>query len=136
MRKLLISAFAFVAVCIMTACGGSVEQSGPRSVAEKSVECLKNKDFKGYVDLMYFPTEGKKAEEIEQTKAMYVSMLQNKYQEATKKDGDIKGYEFVSEEVKDSVATVKMVVSYENKTDTTDVKLKNKEGKWFLDAGK
>lgn len=136
MRKLLISAFAIVAACIMAGCGGSVDGNSPRGVAEKSVECLKNKDFKGYVDLMYFPTDGKKTEEVEQTKTMYVSMLQNKYQEATKKDGDIKSYEFVSEDVKDSVATVKIAVTYANKTDTTDVKLKSKEGQWYLDAGK
>lgn len=136
MRKLLISAFAIVAACIMAGCGGSVDGNSPRGVAEKSVECLKNKDFKGYVDLMYFPTDGKKAEEVEQTKTMYVGMLQNKYQEATKKDGDIKSYEFVSEEVKDTTAVVKMAIAYENKTDTTDVKLKSKEGKWYLDAGK
>ena len=120
----------------MAGCGGSVDDNSPRSVAEKSVECLKNKDFKGYVDLMYFPTDGKKAEEIEQTKTMYVGMLQNKYEEATKKQGAIKSYEFVSEEVKDTVGTVKIAIAYENKTDTTDVKVKNKEGKWYLDAGK
>ncbi len=137
MRKLLISAFAIVAACIMAGCGaGSVDENSPRGIAEKSVECLKNKDFKGYVDLMYFPTDGKKAEEIEQTKTMYVSMLQNKYQEATKTQGNIKTYEFVSEEVKDTMATVKMAIAYENKNDTTDIKLKNKEGKWYLDAGK
>ncbi len=136
MRKLLMFAFAIVAACMVASCGGSVDGNSPQGVAEKSVECLKNKDFKGYVDLMYFPTEGKKAEEIEQTKAMYVSMLQNKYQEATKKDGDIKSYSFVSEDVKDTIATVKMAVVYENKTDTTDVKLKSKEGKWYLDTGK
>ncbi len=136
MRKLLISAFAIVAACIMAGCGGSVDGNSPRGVAEKSVECLKNKDFKGYVDLMYFPTDGKKAEEVEQTKTMYVSMLQNKYQEATKAQGNIKTYEVVSEEVKDTMATVKMAIAYENKNDTTDIKLKNKEGKWYLDAGK
>ena len=133
----MISAFAIVAACIMAGCGaGSVDENSPRGIAEKSVECLKNKDFKGYVDLMYFPTDGKKAEEIEQTKTMYVSMLQNKYQEATKTQGNIKTYEFVSEEVKDTMATVKMAIAYENKNDTTDIKLKNKEGKWYLDAGK
>ena len=121
MRKLLMFAFAIVAACMVASCGGSVDGNSPQGVAEKSVECLKNKDFKGYVD---------------QTKAMYVSMLQNKYQEATKKDGDIKSYSFVSEDVKDTIATVKMAVVYENKTDTTDVKLKSKEGKWYLDTGK
>lgn len=137
MRKLLISAFAIVAACIMAGCGaGSVDENSPRGIAEKSVECLKNKDFKGYVDLMYFPTDGKKAEEIEQTKTMYVSMLQNKYQEATKTQGNIKTYEFVSEEVKDTMATVKMAIAYENKNDTTDIKLKNKEGKWYLEIGR
>ncbi|MBQ6653143.1 MAG: DUF4878 domain-containing protein [Prevotella sp.] len=136
MKKLFAIVMSCVAAIVISSCTGAATDSNtPSGVAEKAMKCLQKKDYKGYVDLMDIKaTDGST---VEQTKATYVAMLQNKFQEAEKKSGEMKDFQIVNEEIKDSTAVVKVAVNYDQKSDTTDVKLKltEKDG-WKLDAGK
>ncbi len=134
MKKILLFAVGVMAMCAISSCGGA---DTPASVAENSIECLKNKDYSGYVDLLDLDLEGKSSDEIKSTKLMYAGLLKSKFEETSKKDGDIKDYKVVSEEVQDSVASVKMAVIFENKVDTMDVSLKkDKSGDWKIQQKK
>ncbi len=136
MKKLFAIVMSCVAAIVLSSCiGGAPESKTPSDVAKKAMECLQKKDYKGYVDLMDIKAQD--GSTVEQTKATYVAMLQNKFQEAEKKSGAMKDFQIVNEEIKDSTAVVKVAVNYEQKSDTTNVKLKltEKDG-WKLDAGK
>ena len=81
--------------------------------------------------------KAKDGSSVEETKSAYTAMLASKFKESEKKTGAMKDYQVLGEEVKDSTAVVKVAVNYEQKSDTTEVKLKmNKDGDWKLDAGK
>jgi len=135
MKKLFVFVMCCVAAIVMTSCGGNAADNTPSAVAEKSMKCLKDKDYKGYVDLM--DIKAKDGSSVEETKSAYTAMLSSKFQEAEKKSGPMKDFKVLGEEVKDSTAVVKVAVNYEQKSDTTEVKLKmNKDGDWKLDAGK
>ena len=54
MRKFLFMSMMVVTCGMMLMLTSCKSESEQRQVAEKAMECLKNKDFKGYVDLMYF----------------------------------------------------------------------------------
>lgn len=134
MKKLFAIVVCCVAAIVIASCGDAADNT-PSAVAEKSMKCLKNKDYKGYVDLMEI--KAKDGASVEETKNGYAAMLASKFQEAEKKTGAMKDYQVLGEEVKDSTAVVKVAVNYEQKSDTTEVKLKmNKDGDWKLDAGK
>lgn len=134
MKKLFALVVCCMAAFIISSCSDSAGNT-PTAVAEKSMECLKNKDYKGYVDLMEI--KAKDGASVEETKSGYVAMLSSKFQESEKKTGAMKDYQVLGEEVKDSTAVVKVAVNYEQKSDTTEVKLKmNKDGEWKLDTGK
>ena len=136
MKKILFIVAAVAAIFVFNSCKDS---NGPSTVAEKSMECLKNKDFKGYTDLLYFDAETlKNPEKVEQEKAAFRSLLEKSFKQKTNGKGDIKSYSVVSEENKDTVAVVKMaVVSTTDEKDTIDVKLrKDPNGEWKLDSKK
>lgn len=131
MKKVLFFAVAMAAM-VMASCSKGGDNT-PRAVAEKSVECLKNKNYEGYVDLMLIDDKGKGAEEVKSTKQMYVGMMKSKYEDKVKKEGEMKSYSFISEDVKDSTATVKMLLNMEQKNDTMIVSLKkDKDGQWKI----
>jgi len=126
-----------LALLMMVSCGNS---NTPRSVAEQSMQCLKEKKFDKYVDLVYFKEEAEgKKDLLEDKKASMKDLIQNKYNASVQQNGSIKEFEFVDEEVKDSTAVVKMKVTYNSGT-TKDEKVKLKmlpNGDWRIDvAGK
>ncbi|MBR7126027.1 MAG: hypothetical protein IKC86_05435, partial [Prevotella sp.] len=86
MKKVLFFAVAMAAM-VMASCSKGGDNT-PRAVAEKSVECLKNKNYEGYVDLMLIDDKGKGAEEVKSTKQMYVGMMKSKYEDKVKKEGE------------------------------------------------
>lgn len=133
MRKLFYLLAVVFTALVVAACSNS---DSPSSVAEKSVECIKNKDFKGYMELLYDKNPGKK--NTEQEKEAFAALLSEKYESTVAKKDGIKSYKVISEEVKDSVAKVKMQIVFGNgETDDDNVKLRmTKDGEWKLDQGK
>lgn len=134
MKKILFVVVAVVAVFLLNSC-----KESPSDVAEKSMECLKNNDFQGYTDLLYFDAETlKNPEKVEQQKAAFRSLLEKSLKKKSDGKGEIKSYSVVSEDNQDSVAVVKMaVVSTTDEKDTIDIKLrKDFNGDWKLDSKK
>lgn len=133
--KKLFSFVAFVAsMLVFTACGGG---NTPKAVAEEATQAMKDRDAKKLVELIYNDKEG---EASQNEKDMLVAMFQEKMDKQYEKDGGIKSYEAVSEEIAEDgkTATVTMKIEYENgKTDEDVMKLKqNDKGEWKIDMSK
>ena len=133
MRKL----FSLLAIVMAMALFSSCSSDSPSGVAEKAMKCIKAKDYKGYADLLLF-NDADDAEKLQREKDGAAAMLGEKMDETMKEKDGIKDYKVVSEEVKDSVATVKMEIVFGN-GDTKDNSFKmkkDKNGDWKIDGGK
>lgn len=136
MKKLLsmmaVALFAFVL------CGCT--EKAPKDVACDAMTCMKNKDYEGYVKLMYFKNQedASKAAEVEKSREQLVSLVKDKMDKELESKQGIKDFEVADEKIEDDKATVKMKVTYGNgETKDNDMKLvKDKDGKWWLDSGK
>ena len=133
MRKALFALICFAVAVFLQSCGGG---NTPRDVAEKSLQCLKDKKFDKYVDLLYFEEEinGDK-DLLKEKKESMQELMQNKYNMSVQQNGTIKDFKFLNEEVQDSTAVVKMEVSFSSgKSDTQKVRLKKlPNGDWRID---
>ena len=137
MKKLSIVFSIVVLMFVMTACSSN----SPKKVAEKSVQCLVDKDYEGYVDLIYFKeSETKSAEDLEKGKQQLAAILKDKVEKEYAKKGGIKSYEAQSEKIAEDgkTANVNMKITYGNgKEEETDIKLcKDDKGEWKLDLAK
>ncbi len=132
--KSLLKVFAAFSLFLLVACGGNT----PSAVAEKAYGYMKDGEYAKCVELMYSDTEN--SEEYEAGAKMMEGMLQASYEKAKAKNGGIKSYEVVSEELSEDgeEAVVNMKVTYEDgSVDDEDMKLKkNKDGDWKLYLGK
>lgn len=120
---------------ILTSCSSSNTPSG---VAEKAMKCMQQKDYAGFVDLMYYePEKAPTEEEKKQAEALISAKASEAYE---KQKGGIKSYEVVSEKITEdgNEAAVKMKIVYNNGDEDEDnfSLKKNKEGKWLVDIGK
>lgn len=134
MKKLMTIVCAIAAAFVMTSCSGN----SPKSVAEKQVKCLADKDYKGYTELMYFDDEKMSKEEIEETQKQVAEVLERKAGPIFEQKGKITGCKATSEEISEdgNEATVELNVKSETKDgkaeeETLTMKLrKNKAGEW------
>lgn len=133
MKKILSILTLIMGLFVLSACNSNT----PSAVAEKAAECIKNKDYAGYVDLIYYK-EGKAptAEEKQQV----ADMLKAKAEAAYDKKEGIKSAKAESEEISEDgkEAVVKMKVEFNNgevSIDTMRLK-KDAEGQWRLSMGK
>ncbi len=131
MRKALTIIVGLLALLVI----GSCTEDTPRSVAEKSMQYLKDKEFGKYVDLVYFEEEvtGEK-ELLKDKKDSMRDLIQTKYNASVEENGNIKDFSFIDEEVKDSTALVRLQVNYTSgKSDTQKVNLrKTPNGDWRI----
>ncbi len=131
MKKLLKFVF-FVAIAFMLACCGKSE---PRTVAEKSLDCIIKQDYRGCLEYVYVPAD--KQEEKEALINLVEAMMKSTKGKNALKDKAPESYEFVSEQVDDTQGTATEVfnIKYSNgKTEQEGVKLKKEEdGKWYLE---
>ena len=127
--------FLAIMVCVLAGVMTSCSSSSPRSVAEKSLDCIMNEDYRGYFDCVYFPEDKK------QEKEGYISMVEEKAQKS-KESGKatsskkITSYKFISEEINEETGVAKEVfeVTYDDgstKQETVDLK-KEEDGKWYV----
>lgn len=133
MKKIILSLFVTVAALALWSCGDS---NTPSAVAEKSVKCLLNSDYEGYVDLLG-TNDGKDSEE---GKEQLVALLREKGEKTMKEKQGLKSYEVLSEEISEdgNKATVEMKIVYGNGEEKTEkVKLKkNDKEEWRIIWGK
>ena len=128
MKKVLFAiAICFITMAALSSC--SSHDNTPEGVAKAAVECLKAKDYKGYMDLTSATKEQKEA---------MAAMLQKVGQQTDEKGG-VESYEIVDQEIDEvkGTATVNVKVTYGN-GDTEDNKMKmlKKDGDWVLSADK
>ena len=145
MKKILTTVAVLVAVVLLACCGGGLgapAKSETQKAAEKAVQCLKDKDYKGYVDMLYAnERELASPDKLAQEREQYAELLKGKAEESAKKKGVkdlVVDYSFVSEEVDSLSAVVRMAITDgANNVDTTDVKLrKDVNGDWKIVMGK
>lgn len=141
MKRFLLFVVFIVAIvlCALAFFGSCGSGNTPKGVAIKSMECLKNKDFKGYTDLMYFSKKDlENPEKVQSEKESCQGLLQKAFAQGAESKGDIKDYSIVEQMVEDSAAVVKMaVVSTKDEKDTIDIKLrKDGNGDWKIDTKK
>ncbi len=119
----------------MAACSGG---NTPGGVAEKAVKCMKDKDYKGYVDLVNITEKGEHSEA--EMRSELTVLLSEKASKNIEKDGEIESYKILSEEISEdgTHAVVKMQITYsKGNTDTEEITLvKTEAGDWMLDMGK
>ncbi len=139
MKKILSVTVLVMALAMLVACGGG---NTPSSVVEKSMKCLQDKDYEGYVDLLYIDV--KEGEDPEVQRNAVASMIASKADQTLAKKQGIKSYEILSEEVtpaeenKPETAVVKVKIEYgDASTKEETVKLKKDDaGDWKIDMGK
>lgn len=134
MKKLLGLVALVVAMFVVTACGGG---NSPKGAAEKAMEAMKDRDAKTLVDMLY---NAKEDETSQNEKDMAVAMFQEKMDKQYEKDGGIKSYEVLSEQIAEdgNTAVVDVKIEYANgKTDEDKMKMKkNAKGEWKVDISK
>lgn len=136
MKKLLGIAALFAVMLLLSSCGGG---NTPKDVAGEAVEALKNQNYEKFADLLYYNLD--EGENIKDKKEQAAVLLKEKLGKAYEKEGGIKSYEILSEEIdeKGEKAIVTMKIEYGNDTvkDKSKMSLKkDKDGKWKVDLGK
>lgn len=137
MRKI----FLFATVCLFAVLLSGCESNSPESVAKKSLQCLIDKDYKGYMDLVYISDKnGKRSEaDIEKLRSEWVELLEQKIDKEYAKKGGLKSYEITKVEMQEDgqKANVTAKIKYGNDSeDDTDVTLvKAPDGKWMVSLG-
>lgn len=128
MKKVLFAiAICFITMAALSSC--SSHDNTPEGVAKAAVECLKAKDYKGYMDLTSATKEQKEA---------MTAMLQKVGQQTDEKGG-VESYEVVDQEIDEEkgTATVNVKVTYGNgDTEENKMKMLKKDGDWVLSADK
>ena len=130
MKKVL----SFAAVCLFVLALCSCDSSNtPEAVATKAIKCIIEKDYDGYVDLMYFKKE-KSNEDMKQI----VALVKDKMDKEMEKKQGVKDYKVGTPTIEDNKAVVPYTLTYGNgETKEDDMKLvKTEEGKWMIDSGK
>lgn len=136
MKKLSLIFGVMLMTILLVACTGNT----PTKVAEQSIKCLTDKDYEGYVELMYFNEKETSDKNFKDEKQQLAALLKDKAEEEYGKKKGIKSFETIKEEISDDkkTANVKMKITYGNGTnEDTDIKLrKDTDGNWKLDWGK
>ena len=136
MKKILFVAVMCLFAVIFSGCGGA---KTPKDVAEKSIKCLKNKDYKGYVELVSLKDEAKmSSEELKKSREQMAVLLESKISSEVDKKGGIDSYEIGEETIDEDEAKVKATIKYGDGSEKeSTIKLKkNEDGDWKIDAGK
>lgn len=133
-KKLVVLLLGMMAVGFMTSCGSG---NSPSSVSKKCIECLKNKDAKGVVELTYLGDMANTPKYIveDRVQTLYKN-LENGFRSLEKKGG-IMSYEILNEDVSDnpepgSIAfvTVKAVCGNGEEYEEKLKMVMDKNGKW------
>lgn len=130
MKKVLTLATVCLFVLALCSCGSS---NTPEEVTTKAIKCLIDKDYDGYVDMMYFKKE-KSNEDMKQI----VALVKDKMDKELEQKQGIKDYKVGTPTIEDNKAVVPYTLTYGNgDTKEDNMKLvKTDDGKWMIDSGK
>ena len=130
MKKVLSLAAVCLFVLALCSCGSA---NTPEGVATKAIKCIVDKDYDGYVDLMYFKKE-KSNDDMKQI----VALVKDKMDKEMDQKQGIKDFKVETATVEDNKATVPYTLTYgngETKEDTMKL-IKTEKGDWMIDSGK
>lgn len=130
MKKVLTLATVCLFMLALCSCGSS---NTPEEVTTKAIKCLIDKDYDGYVDMMYFKKE-KSNEDMKQI----VALVKDKMDKELEQKQGIKEYKVGTPTIEDNKAVVPYTLTYGNgETKEDNMKLvKTDDGKWMIDSGK
>jgi len=130
MKKVLTLATVCLFMLALCSCGSS---NTPEEVTTKAIKCLIDKDYDGYVDMMYFKKE-KSNEDMKQI----VALVKDKMDKELEQKQGIKDYKVGTPTIEDNKAVVPYTLTYGNgDTKEDNMKLvKTDSGKWMIDSGK
>lgn len=134
MKKVFLALVCMVTLFAVTSCGGTT----PADAAKDCIEMVKAGDYEGFVETIKFSDE-MTAEEVEQTKAMYVSLLSDKGAKQIEKKGGMESYTLVSEEISEDGQTAKVVyevVYADGSKDEQKFDMILVDGKWMQQVNK
>jgi len=130
MKKVMI----MIVACLMTLAGLTscgVDTKDPVAVAEAAAKCMKNGDFKGYLELSNLSPE-------EQDE--YAPMVEEKMQKELDEKGGIDSYEIGEADINEDRGTARVMVKTvfgNGDEDESPIKLKQDEnGDWRVNASK
>ena len=136
MKKMMFALIAVVAMVTMWSCGGV--HSSPTSVVEAAFKCNQDKDYEGYVDLIYIKERYDKT--VEKQKQDILALLTEKGDKTIDKKNGVQSWEILSEEMAENgnTAKVKAKIIYGDGSseDQTFKTFKTEDGKWMLDLRK
>jgi hypothetical protein len=130
MKKVLIYAAVCLFVLALCSCGSS---NTPEAVATKAIQCIIDKNYEGYVDLMYFKKE-KSSDDMKQI----VALVKDKMDKELDQKQGIKDFDVEPASIDGDKATVSYKMTYgngETKEDTMKL-IKTEKGEWMIDSGK
>lgn len=135
MKKIATFVCAAFAALIMASCSNN----SPEGVVKKSMQCLKDKDYKTLVDNCDLNDESLSPEKQEETKKEVVALMEVKVPKLLEKQGDFKSFKILSTEMAEdgNSAVVELEETFEKdgETKTTNEKMKvvkDKDGNWKL----
>ncbi len=130
MKKVLSLAVVCLFVMALCSCGSA---NSPEGVTTKAIKCIIDKDYEGYVDLMYFKKE-KSSDDMKQV----VSLVKDKMDKEMDEKQGIKDYQVEDAAIEENTAVVPYTITYGNgETKSDKMKLiKTEKGDWMIDSGK
>ena len=130
MKKLFAFAAVSLLVLMLCACGAG---NTPEGVTTKAVKCIIDKDYQGYVDMMFFQKE-----KSDEDKQQLVALVQDKMDKEMEKKEGIKDFEVGKAEIAENTATVPYTLTYGNgeKQENNMKLIKTEDGEWKIDSGK
>ncbi len=135
MKKLFSLFIVIAAMFAVTSCGGG---NSPKSVADKAMSALLDKDYDEFVK--YINIKTKEGEDPEAARKTLSGLFQDKAEKEYAKKGGFKSYEILSETIDPSgdKALVKVKMEFGNgDVDEEDYPMvKDAKGEWKLDFGK
>ncbi len=136
MKKLFTAALALAALALVVSCGSKT--SSPGSAAKAYMEYLAAGDADRFVEGIHFD-ESLSAEEVEQSKAMWASLVQEKGKKSVDEKGGLESVEVISETISEDgqTANVELKLTFGNgDVEEEELSVMNVNGKWMMEASK
>ena len=135
MKKIATFVCAAFAALIMASCSSN----SPKGVVEKSMQCMIDKDYKGFVDNIDLNNEKLTPEKVEETKKALTELMETKLPKVAEAKGELKSFKILATEMGEdgNSAVVEVEETYEKdgetkkETEKFEV-IKDKEGNWKL----
>lgn len=136
MKRMLSFGMCIIALVLMVSCSSS--SATPGAALKGYVEELKAGNYEKFVEGIAFKDD-LAAEQIQEQKAMWTSLLQEKTGKEFEKQGGLNGIEILSEEISEdgnsAVVTFKMIYGDGSEKEDSQNMVK-KDGKWLMDINK